>query len=199
MNEAAAMLGVTTLLMASSLANADIRPLLRQQGFNAPINGRETIRYVGRIPQGRNDYQIYLYHGVFPPHPGGVDHGINRLIVILNGRTLVGAYNAAMPSNCRVRGTKLNCNIDGRPSVVAFTKRGPPYEILFDGQAEKIFYGNRLTVSRCNERQCAFLTKWEHPAPLESPSLQPPPEAYIDPVDAEIARTGIGTEDRPQP
>ena len=115
------MLGVMTLLTASSVGMADIRPLLRQQGFDAPINGRETIRYVGHIPQGRNDYQIYLYRGVFRPHAGDVDHGVNRLVVILNGRTLVGTYNSSMPTKCRVRGRRVICNTEGRPSVIEFS------------------------------------------------------------------------------
>ena len=138
------MLGVMTLLTASSVGMADIRPLLRQQGFDAPINGRETIRYVGHIPQGRNDYQIYLYRGVFRPHAGDVDHGVNRLVVILNGRTLVGTYNSSMPTKCRVRGRRVICNTEGRPSVIEFTERGPPYEILFDGHVEKIVLGSKL-------------------------------------------------------
>jgi hypothetical protein len=150
------MLALSTMLVAASAANADIRPLLRHQGFDAPLNGRETIKYVGHIRQSRNDYQVYLYHGVFLPHSGGVDHGLNRLIVVLNGSTFVGAYDTSMPAKCRVRGQKVICNTE-HPSVVEFTKRGPPDKILFDGYAQRITYGSKLKACRRNEHSCGRL------------------------------------------
>ena len=131
------MLALLTMLAAASVANANIRPLLRQQGFEAPINGRETIRYVGHVRQGRKDYQLYTYHGVF--RAAAVDHGVNALIVMLNGSTFVGDYRVAMPAKCKVRGPKLICN----SGVVEFTRRGPPREIWFDGEAEKIALGTK--------------------------------------------------------
>lgn len=135
------MLTLLAILAASSVAHADIRPLLRQQGFDGPLNGRETVKYVGRIRQGRNDYQIYLYRGIFRPVPEGVDHGVNRLIVMLNGSIFFGAYNSSMPTSCNVRGRKIVC---GR-GTIAFTKHGPPHQIMFDGAVERIVLGSKLS------------------------------------------------------
>jgi hypothetical protein len=136
MSEAGLMLSLLTMLTVSSVATVDIRPLLRQQGFY-PLNGREKIKYVGHIPQGPNDYQIYVYRGVFPA--AVVDHGVNSVIVILNGATFVGEYHVAMPTECKVRGQKVICGT----GVIEFTKQGPPYKILFDGEVVEIEFGNR--------------------------------------------------------
>jgi hypothetical protein len=133
-SEVAWMPVLLTMLVASSVATADIRPLLVQQGFDGPVNGREKITYVGHISQGPNDFQIYLYHGIF--RAAVVDHGVNKLIVILNGSTFFGEYTINQPRNCKVRLQKVICNTDDPrfPAVIAFTRRGPPKEIWFDGE-----------------------------------------------------------------
>ena len=138
------MLALLRTLVASSVATADIRPLLRQQGFEGPINGREQISYVGPIPQGRNDYQIYLYHGVF--RAAVVDHGVNRMIVILNGSIFLREYVINLPRDCKVRGQKVICDTDHPrvPGVIAFTKRGPPKEIWFDGEIQGFIFGDKV-------------------------------------------------------
>lgn len=109
------------MLVAGSVVTADIRPLLREQGFDGPLNGREEIAYVGHIEQGRNDYRIYVYRGAF--RAAAVDHGVNRLIVVLNGSIFLGQYAIAMPTDCRVRGTQVICNTESPecPGVVEFT------------------------------------------------------------------------------
>lgn len=132
------MLALFTMLAVASVANSDIRPLLRQQGFDGPINGRETITYFGHIRQGRNDYQLYTYHGVF--RAAAADHGVNALIVMLNGSTFVGDYKVAMPAECKIRGQEVICNA----GVIEFTRGGPPDQILFDGEAEQIALGTKL-------------------------------------------------------
>jgi hypothetical protein len=137
------MLTLLATLVASSVATADIRPLLRQQGFEAPINGREQISYIGHIPQGRNDYQIYLYHGVF--RAAAVDHGVNRMIVMLNGSIFFGEYVIDLPRDYKVRGQKVICNTGnpGFPGIITFTKRGPPKEIWFDGEIHGFQFGDK--------------------------------------------------------
>lgn len=125
------MSALLALLAAGSVANADIRPLLREQGFDAPLNGRETIAYAGHIQQGRNDYGIYVYRGVF--RAAAVDHGVNRLIVILNGSRFLGQYAIPMPTECAVRRQKVICDTES-PGVITFTRQGPPSEIWFDGE-----------------------------------------------------------------
>ena len=154
------MLALSALLISASAADADIRPILRQQGFYAPINGRETIRYAGHIRQGQNDYQIYVYRGRW--RAAVIDHGGNRLIVIMNSTTLVGFYDASTATRCKVRGQKVVCNSEF-PGVVEFTRHGPPYEVLFDGYVEHIAYGSRLKAQHCNNHPCPYLRKWTYP------------------------------------
>lgn len=130
------MLGLLMMmLIAGSTEHLDIRSFLAQQGFDGPINGRESISYAGEIEAGRNHYQIYLYHGVF--RAAEVDHGVNKLIVMLNGSTFYGSYEASMTKTCAVRGRKVVCD----SGVVEFTDRGPPSRILLDGQVEDIAGG----------------------------------------------------------
>lgn len=125
------MLALLPLLAASSLANADIRPILRAQGFPGPINGREILKYAGVIRQNQNDYQIYVFRGVVKA--ATVDHGINWLILILNGSIYLGGYRIPMPADCGVQEQKIVCRPEA-PAVVAFTNTGPPTKILFDGE-----------------------------------------------------------------
>jgi hypothetical protein len=132
MSETARMLAFQTMVVASSVANGDIRPLLRAQGFEGPINGRERIGHVGDIREGPDSYGVYLYRGVF--RAAAVDHGVNRLIVILNGSTFYGAYDASMTRSCMVRARKVICDT----GIVEVTKRGPPDRIYLDGQVEEI-------------------------------------------------------------
>ncbi len=129
------MLGLLTMLIAGSAASSDIRPLLRHQGFVGPINGRETIKYVGEIQAARQHYQIYAYRGVF--RAAVVDHGVNRVIVILNGSRLYGTYDASEPLACKVHKRRVTCNV----GVIEFTDRGPPPRVLFDGRPQDIDRG----------------------------------------------------------
>jgi hypothetical protein len=137
------MLPLLTMLAAGSVASTDIRPLLRQQGFAGPINGSEVIKYVGQIDQGRKHYRVYFYRGSFRPVPAGVMHGVNRVIVI-EGSTFVGSYDASLATDCTVRGHKVICNT-ASPGVIDFTEGGPPPRILFDGAVEEIAYGDKLS------------------------------------------------------
>jgi hypothetical protein len=131
-----------SLLIAASAVQSDIRPVLREQRFDGPLNGREKIKYVGHITQGRNDYEIYVFRGVF--RAAAVDHGVSKLIVILNGSTFFGEYKIAMPTDCKVRGPKVICNAEYPGRVIEFTKQGPPHKIWFDGEVDQIEFGNRM-------------------------------------------------------
>jgi hypothetical protein len=134
------MAALLALLAAGSAATADIRSLLRDQGFDGPLNGRETIAYIGHIQQGSDDYQLYTYRGVF--RAAVVDHGVSALIVILNGSTYFGSYKLSLPEDCETSGQKVVCA--GRPVVIEFTERGPPFQAWFDGDIALLSYGNRL-------------------------------------------------------
>lgn len=134
------MLALPAMLIAASAATADIRPLLHEQGFSGPLNGREKITYAGHIRQGRNDYQLYVYRGVF--RAAVVDHGVNRIIVVLNGSTFLGQYNIPMPTECHIRRQRVICDTDS-PGVIEFTRQGPPREVWFDGEVLQFASGDR--------------------------------------------------------
>jgi hypothetical protein len=153
------MLTLLAMLAAGSMANADIRPLLRQQGFDGPLNGREQIDYVGHIAQGRNDYRIYRHRGVF--RAAAVDHGVNRLIVMLNGSIFLGQYDIALPGACKVRAQQIVCGTTDPafPGVITFTKRGPPREIWFDGDLLRFTFGDRVKTLPCHGHRCGDLNK----------------------------------------
>jgi hypothetical protein len=142
------MSALFAFLVVGSAATADIRPLLREQGFDGPINGRETVKYAGHIRQGRNDYQIYTYFGIH--RAAVVDHGRSDIIVILNGSMFFGSYNTGWPTDCTVRGQRVICNTrDPRcPGVIEFTKRGPPAQIWFDCANPTFAFGNKVRAAR---------------------------------------------------
>ena len=134
------MISLLAILAASSVANADIRTLLREQGFNGLVNGRETIRFAGNVRQGRNDYKIYTYHGVFKA--AVVDHGVNWIIVVLNGSVVLGGYQIPMPTRCRVHRDRVFCDAKSLGRVIHFTKRGPRRQIWFDGEVQQFQRSN---------------------------------------------------------
>lgn len=59
---------------------------------------------------------------------------------MLNGSTFVGDYKIGMPAHCKVRAQNVVCDA----GVVEFTKRGPPHEISFDGEIDKIALATKL-------------------------------------------------------
>lgn len=132
------MVGLLIMLAAALGPSTDIRLLLHNQGFTGPINGRESINYVGHIRQGRDDYQVYAYSGLV--RAAVIDHGVNRLIVMRNGDTLIGSYDASVRLACSVRGASVVCNA----GVVEFTRSGPPLKVMFDGEPQKMALGNNL-------------------------------------------------------
>jgi hypothetical protein len=118
--------------------------IAREQGFSGPLNGRETIKYAGHIRQGRNDYQIYTYHGVF--RAAVVDHGVSSVIVMLNGSTFFGDYKVSLPTNCKVRAQKVICSVESPSRVIEFTRHGPPQKVWFDGEIDQIELGKRVRL-----------------------------------------------------
>jgi len=70
-----------TGVLAVTGPNADIRPLLRAQGFEWTLEKADSnIEHVGYIKQRRRTYSIYLYNGTNRENL----HGINFFIIILN-------------------------------------------------------------------------------------------------------------------
>jgi hypothetical protein len=138
--ESDAMLALLPLLAAGSLANADLLPLLRKGDFQGPINGRETIRYVGHIRQNQNDYQIYVFEGLIKASE--VDHGVNWLMVMKNNSFYLGGYHIPMPTTCKVQVRKIICKGEDGGSI-DFTKAGPPHKVLFAGEELPFVPGKR--------------------------------------------------------
>ena len=85
--------------------------------------------------------------------------------MVLNGSIYIGAYDSSTASECKIRGREVICDTaDPRfPGVIEFTKRGPPYETVFDGQVEEITFGNKLKSYWCNEHRCARLKRLSTP------------------------------------
>ena len=131
------MLALLASIVAAPAVHGDIRSMLRDQGFSGPLNGRETIEYIGHIRDAGADYRIYSYYGAF--RAAAVDHGVSRLIVMRNGSTFFGEYAVAMPVSCKVRARKVICSA----GTIEFTKRGPPEKILFDGEVVAIQLGGK--------------------------------------------------------
>ena len=133
------LLSLLTLLTAGSVGGGDIRPILREQGFGAPLQGREQISYAGRIHQGRNNFRIYVYSGIH--RAAAVDHGVNRIVVILNHSTYLGSYAIPWPTDCKVRDQSVVCDTEER-GIIEFTRRGPTVEVWFDGEVSRFEFGD---------------------------------------------------------
>ena len=120
-----------SLLWAASHPPADIRPILRTQGFPAPLDREHsTINLIGNIKQGSRIYSVYFYEGWF----GQAHRGINRILVILDRRTFLGDYATTAARDCRIHGQAVVCKTDYPGNRIQFTKNGPPREIWLDGE-----------------------------------------------------------------
>jgi len=118
---------------------AGMRKALIEGHFDTPIIcSRANARFVlaGRTPG--NTYSIYDYFYRFLPHPGGVMHGDERLVVFKHGR-YIGQYNVmgARLSTVTVHGTKVIVTIaENRERDVLDFFKGPPKEAFLDGHRE---------------------------------------------------------------
>jgi hypothetical protein len=91
---------------------------------------------VGRT-EGQVRYSIYLYHYRFLPHPGGVMHGGQRILVF-EGNKYIGQYVLNPPPPvATVHNEFLILKAgDGESAMVDFSK-GPPSSISVDGETEE--------------------------------------------------------------
>jgi hypothetical protein len=100
--------------------------------FCSPKNG--TFVLVGRTT-GKN-YSVYDYRYRFLPHPGGVMHGGQRLIVFLRDR-YVGQYNLQPAVSVAVDGSQVVLKGDDDKKAVRLDfSRRPPAQILVNGEVE---------------------------------------------------------------
>ncbi len=81
-----------------------------------------------------NSYQIYSYFGRHLPHPGGVDHGVSKIIVIQNETTFLGQYHITGPVECWVSDQAVECATSWPGNLIQFNDDGPPEEIWLDGE-----------------------------------------------------------------
>ncbi|MEO5708041.1 MAG: hypothetical protein ABIT10_05000 [Alteraurantiacibacter sp.] len=144
------MFAILMMLAAANAAPADIRPLLRDQGFPGPLNGRELITFVGTVHQGVKDYQVYTFEGVH--RAAVVDHGVGGIIVILNGSTYLGQYRMSSPTGCNIRGQRVVCQTSSPGSVIQFTRQGPPRQTWLDGEVLQFEFGNWINRARRRRR-----------------------------------------------
>lgn len=94
--------------------------------------GNVTFSLVGRTTGGK--YSIYDYRYRFLPHPGGVMHGGQRLIVF-EGTRYIGNYALLPKVSVTVRGAQVVLKGDEDSEAVRIDfSRGPPRQILVNGQ-----------------------------------------------------------------
>jgi hypothetical protein len=85
-------------------------------------------------------YSIYNYHYSFLPHPGGVMHGGQRLIVF-QGTKYVGNYKLQPKVSVAVRGTHVVLKgDDDRDAVRLDFSRKPPSQIHVNGEVDTLAY-----------------------------------------------------------
>ena len=134
---------------ASALAAADVpsaaclagkRQALIEGGFTGPLvcsTKDATFRLVGRT--SGDGYSVYDYRYRFLPHPGGVMHGGQR-VVIFRGRKYAGQYvlSPPPPTSLTVSGTDILLQTSGSREKVRldFSSR-PPSELTINGETER--------------------------------------------------------------
>jgi hypothetical protein len=80
-------------------------------------------------------YSIYDYRYRFLPHPGGVMHGGQRLLVF-HGREYLGQYAVQPDVKVTVRGTRVFLQVEDNPrdrATMDFS-RAPPKRVLINGE-----------------------------------------------------------------
>ena len=93
-----------------------------------------SFNLVGQTTGGR--YSIYDYHYRFLPHPAGVMHGGQRLIVFRGGR-YVGNYMLPPKVSIAVQGTEVVLKGDEDSELVRLDfSRNPPRRIFVNGEVQ---------------------------------------------------------------
>jgi hypothetical protein len=71
--------------------NSRIVSILRHDGFSSSTDGGMSLQYVGTIRTARNYFWIYFYNHT-NIHPAQIAHGIQKLVMIKDGRRYAGSY-----------------------------------------------------------------------------------------------------------
>lgn len=134
---------VPMLLIASAVGLASPRPsascLTAERATHGTIFcSTKNVSFIlaGRTTGGK--YSIYDYRYRFLPHPGGVMHGGQRLIVFHHGKYL-GQYSLSPPPYVHVRvvGTQVVLHVSASRETVRLNfSNEPPRELYINGETE---------------------------------------------------------------
>ncbi|NIJ63434.1 hypothetical protein FHR20_000365 [Sphingomonas leidyi] len=118
-----------------------MRSALVRGGFSGPLicsRGDATFSLAGQTKGHK--YSIYDYRYRFLPANGNVRHGGQRIIVF-RGTAYAGQYMIATPpyTSMSVNGTRVVFQTAGAPRVQIDFSRGPPNEILVNGEVARFF------------------------------------------------------------
>ena len=93
----------------------------------------ETFVFVGSTSGGK--FSVYDYRYRYQPHPGGIYHGGQRIIVF-RGKRYVGQYGVISSYYAvHVRGTDVILQSEDSDEKVRLDfSRNPPGEVLLDGE-----------------------------------------------------------------
>lgn len=118
----------------AALAPEAAKRLLKSQGFWRPLEPPpHRFRLIGSIQGPKNRYDLYFYDWTNPKSL----HGRQGVVLIRNGRTYVGTYDASL-DGCRVQRRTLICwdSWQGKRTSqqVLFRAGEPPRRILLGGE-----------------------------------------------------------------
>jgi len=123
----------------SAACLAGKRQALVDGRFRGPLvcsKNNATFKLVGR-PRG-SEYAVYDYHYRFLPHPGGVFHGGQKLVVFRGGK-YVGQYALSPPpyTSLSVSGSDIVLQSPASHEKVRLDlAKGPPATLMFNGEKE---------------------------------------------------------------
>ena len=142
-----------TMLLAalpfSAASGADcmkgLKPALVSGGFSGSVDCRHdrlSVKYVGQVRSFGRTFEIYSNrYALRPACPDCAVHGGQRIIVMNRGHYL-GQYRSEFVHALVRRGRLLLVPGDpgsGRPTIVKFTRAGPPRQVRTDGEVVTFF------------------------------------------------------------
>jgi len=135
---AAAVANLGTTVTPSTACLAGQRQAMVDGRFTGPLicsRKDATFRLVGR-PSG-SPYTVYDYRYRFLPHPGGVMHGGQKLIVFRRG-IYVGQYALSPPpyTDLSVSGSQVVLRSSRNPAERLDFSSRPPASLTVDGETE---------------------------------------------------------------
>lgn len=119
-----------------------LKPALVSGDFSGSVDCQEdqlSVRKVGDVRTQWNTFTIYSYHyKLAPVCPECAIHGGHRIIFMEQG-VYVGQYKSDFASVSIEKGKLVFDAPYGGPVTVEFTSKGPPDELLVDGELIDFF------------------------------------------------------------